>query len=122
MLISKKAQGDGFNVITKNPCFKCAFIKHSKQYSFGDVTEMKRHNETDEIFVLLSGHAVMLTFENDNFKETVLEKETAYNVTKGTYHYLALSEDAIVFVTENADTSKENTDVLMLKQNYKLNM
>jgi len=121
MLISKRAQGIGFNVIAENPCFKCAFIKHSEQYSFGDVIEMKRHNETDEIFVLLCGNAVMLTFENNSFKETILEKETAYNVTKGTYHYLALSEDAIAFVTEKANTSKENTDVLKLEKSYKIN-
>ena len=118
MLISKKAQGDDFNVITSNPYFKCAFIKHSEQYSFGDIVEMKRHNETDEIFVLLCGNAVMLTFDNNGFEETILEKETAYNVAKGTYHYLALSEDAIAFVTEKADTSSENTDVLKLENSY----
>ena len=64
----------------------------------------------------------MLTLENGTFKETVLEKETAYNVTKGTYHYLALDDEAVVFVTENADTSKENTDVLELKKPYIINI
>ncbi len=122
MLISKKAQGEGFNIITKNSHFKCAFIKLSRQYSFGSVVEMKRHNETDEIFVLLCGSAVMLTFENNGFKETILEKESAYNVTKGTYHYLALSDDAIVFVTEKADTTSENTDILILEKPYKISL
>ncbi len=122
MLISEKSQNGGFDVAFKNSCFKCAFIKLSEQYSFGTVLEMKRHNETDEIFVLLSGYAVMLILENDSFKETVLEKETAYNVTKGTYHYLALSDDATVFVAENADTSSENTDVLKLETPYTINL
>lgn len=118
MLISEKSQNGGFNVVSTNSCFKCAFIRHSGQYSFGEVHEMKRHNETDEIFVLLSGHAVIITFENDIFKETVLEKETSYNVTKGTYHYLALDDEAVVFVTEKSDTSSENTDVFILKEPY----
>ena len=79
---------------------------------------MKRHNMTDEIFVLLRGKAVMLICENGKFTEAALEKEKAYNVTKGTWHYLAVSEDALLFVAENADTDSTNTDVMDLEIEY----
>ena len=122
MLHEKKAEKEGFDIVFKNEKFKCAFIKHSKAYSFGKVYEMKRHNETDEIFVLLKGKAVMLTMEEGKFLETELEKNTAYSVQSGTWHYLALSGDAQVFVTENADTDSSNTDIIELGEEYLLQM
>ena len=122
MLLEKKAEKEGFDIAFKNEKFKCAFIKHSKAYSFGKVYEMKRHNKTDEIFVLLKGKAVMLTMEEGKFLETELEKNTAYSVQSGTWHYLALSGDAQVFVTENADTDSSNTDIIELGEEYLLQM
>ena len=118
MIISGKPQKSGFDKVFDNSNFKCAFITHSPDYSFGEVTVMKRHNLTDEIFVLLSGKAVMLTCDNEVFTETELKENTAYNVMAGTWHYLAVSDDASVFVTENADTDSTNTDVLNLTTPY----
>ena len=110
----------GFGTVVKNARFKCAFITHSSAYGFGKVDQMKRHNNTDEIFVLLSGKAIILLLENERFAEYVLEQGSAYNVKQGTWHYLAVSEDARVFVTESADTDGTNTDVLSLTQPYQI--
>ena len=118
MIISAKATKAGFDNVFSNGNFKCAYITYSADYSFGEVTTMKRHNLTDEIFVLLTGKAVMLTIEDNAFIETELQKSTAYNVKAGTWHYLAVTEDASVFVTENADTDSTNTDVLKLEKSY----
>ena len=118
MLSIKGPERSGFDKFFFNDKFKCAFITHSPQYAFGKVSQMKRHNMTDEIFVLLSGIAVMLIYENGIFTQTVLEIKRSYNVEKGTWHYLALSEDALVFVTENADTDSTNTDTIELETEY----
>ena len=120
MLVNKKAEKTGFDIAFKNENFKCAFIKCSSAYSFGQVHEMKRHNKTDEIFVLLKGRAVMLTMEEGKFFETELTPNTAYNVQRETWHYLALSKDAVAFVTENADTDATNTDIMELEEEYVL--
>lgn len=110
----------GFDAVLTEKGFKCAYITHAAAYSFGAVTEMKRHNETEEVFVLLAGDAVMLTFENGVFTETPLAKGEATVVAKGTYHYLGVTADASVFVTERDDTGKDNTDVLALSEPYLL--
>lgn len=120
MIISAKSKKIGFDTVFNNQNFKCAFITASKDYSFGAVSMMKKHENTDEIFVLLCGNAVMLTFENDKFKETRLCEKQAYNVTKGTWHYLAVSKDAMVFVAENSDTTAANSPVLKLETEYVL--
>ncbi len=111
MVEIKKREKNGFDTVFLNERFKCAFISHSPLYSYGRVSEMKRHSETDEIFTLISGIATLLIYEDGKFEETKLCKNEAVNVKKGTWHYLAVSEDALIFVCENADTSSENTDV-----------
>lgn len=118
MLKIEKPIASGFDTVVMNERFKCAFITHSPYYSFGKVDHMKRHNNTDEVFVLLSGRAVMLILEDGKVQEHTLEQGIAYNVQKGTWHYLAVSEDAQIFVAEGADTDETNTDVLSLEQLY----
>jgi mannose-6-phosphate isomerase-like protein (cupin superfamily) len=110
----------GFDTVVMNDRFKCAFITHSDYYSFGSVDHMKRHNNTDEIFVLLSGGATMLTISDGEIQKQVLETGKAYNVQKGTWHYLAVTEDAKVFVAEASDTSERNTEVLPFDKPYYL--
>ena len=120
MFTSETTKKAGFDAVIKNDSFKCAFITHSPAYAFGAVEEMKRHNETDEIFVLLKGHAVMLIYEDGLFSEYELSKNTAYNVHPKTWHYLAVSEDASVFVTEKANTDSTNSDIIKLDRVYEL--
>ena len=118
MFTSETSKKAGFDAVIKNDSFKCAFITHSPAYAFGAVEEMKRHNETDEIFVLLKGHAVMLIYEDGIFTEHLLTEGIAYNVHPKTWHYLAVTEDARVFVAEASDTSDLNTDVLRFEEPY----
>ncbi len=99
--------------------FKCAYITHSPDYSRMPVYLMKRHMLTDEVFVLLEGEAIMLTLSQNVFTETVLKKGETLVVEKATYHYLAVSEDARVFVTERDDTGRDNTEILTLETPYK---
>ncbi len=102
----------GFCPVVRNTQFLCAFITPSPMYAPGHVREMKRHNDTDEVFVLLEGSAVLLT--RDSLDEpctvTAVSPLTAYNVQAGTWHYLAVSDDAKVFVTESGSLQRENTD------------
>ena len=120
MLKIEEPTAAGFDTVVMNERFKCAFITHSDYYAFGKVDHMKRHNNTDEIFVLLLGRAVMLTMEHGEILKQELEPGKAYNVQKGTWHYLAVTEDARVFVAEASDTSDLNTDVLRFEEPYVL--
>ena len=87
--------------------WKAAFITHSPQYDV--LTEMKRHMESDEAFVLLSGGATIYTYD-DVLTETVMEPRKLYNIKKATWHHVKVSPDALLFVVENSNTTKENTE------------
>ena len=112
MITISNNTNSGFCPVVKNSHFICAFITPSPMYAPGKITEMKRHNDTDEVFVLLSGKAVLLTRDSSNEKcqVTPLSPGTAYTVKSGTWHYLALSPDGKVFVTESGSINPANTD------------
>lgn len=112
MLTEATFSAEGFCPVVRNSQFLCAFITRSAAYAPGQVKEMKRHNDTDEVFVLLQGKALLLTRDSldEACRETLLSPLTAYTVHAGTWHYLAVSEDAKVFVTESGAIQRENTD------------
>ena len=119
MVIQGMASNPGFGLVCKNDFFKCAFITRSEQYAPGRIRTMKRHNESDEVFVLVQGKAMLVTGEpmQGQYEKTVLRSGVSYCVEAGTWHYLAVSEDALVFVTENSRVSGENTDELCIDDN-----
>ncbi len=112
MLIKNNIEQSGFNRFIWNEHFITAFITRSEAYSDGLVKIMKRHNDTDEVFVLLKGNATLLTREElgAECEVTKLEPLTAYTVKSGTWHHLAASEDAALFVTESGALDPKKTD------------
>ena len=118
MVSEYKADTAGFQLACVNESFKCAWIKYGSQYSYGSVGVLKRHNESDEVFTLVCGRASLLTADTDPNKYIIrqLQIGVAYCVKAGTWHHLAVSEDALVFVVENSGVSRENTDTISVEE------
>lgn len=107
-------EGSGFDAVHTFEGWKVAFITYAEQY--GELKVVKRHTQTDEAFVLVKGQATLFTADGDApLQATVLEKEKLYAVKKNTWHHLQVSEDALLTVVENSDTSKENTESKEIK-------
>ena len=112
MLEINTIENDGFNRFIWNDHFITAFITRSEAYSDGVIKLMKRHNDTDEVFVLLKGNATLYTREElgADCEVTRLLPLTAYTVKASTWHHLAVSEDGALFVTESGALDPKNTD------------
>ena len=95
---------DGFRVLKEFEGWKIGFLRYCERFSV--LGEMERHLETDEVFVLLEGKAVLYT-ENENCE---MKKQVLYNIPKGVWHHIVVSKDATVMVVENRNTTKENTE------------
>ena len=117
MVLEGKSEKAGFHLTCTNNDYKCAFITNSPQYAYGKVTILKRHRESDEVFTLIEGRAKLLTGDPDKAEYVAreLQKGISYCVTAGIWHYLAVSEDALVFVVENSGVSAENTDAVSVE-------
>jgi mannose-6-phosphate isomerase-like protein (cupin superfamily) len=83
-----------------------AFLNHGDR--FAAPTYVERHNESDEVFVLLSGEATLLIGENR--REVRMEFGKIYNVRKGTWHQIVTTPGTRCLIVENADTCMANSD------------
>ncbi len=105
--------GEDFKAVISNDNWKIGLLKYSQRFSCACVFE--RHLKTDEAFILLSGDAVLyIRDEQGSIKETKMEANAVYNVPAGEWHHIVVSSDATVLVVENSDTSKENTEKVII--------
>lgn len=78
-----------------------------------NLTRLQRHDETDEVFVLLHGRCILFIGDGDEVAGTVhavdMVPRRVYNVRRGVWHNHTLSEDASVLVVENRDTTVDNS-------------
>ena len=79
---------------------------------------MQRHNETDEVFVLLAGRCILFIGEGIDTITSIaavdLEPGKLYNVKRGVWHSHTLSAEAAVLVVENRDTTIQNSPKMPL--------
>ena len=106
--------GSGFDTLHVFDGWKVAFITYAEQYD--ELKLLKRHTQTDEVFVLIKGEATLYSADGEQpLVLTKMEKEKLYNVKKNTWHHLSVSKDALLIVVENSDTTKENTQTKIIK-------
>jgi len=93
--------------------WRVAMLHYSPGLLPEHLTRMQRHNETDEVFVLLEGRCILFVGEGN---ETVtrlhaedLRPGLVYNVKQAVWHTHTLSPDAKVLVVENRDTTYDNS-------------
>lgn len=80
-----------------------------------NLTNMQRHDETDEVFVLLRGRCILFLGDNAGAIHAAdLESGKVYNVKRAVWHTHTLSRDASVLVVENRDTTHDNSPFLDL--------
>lgn len=94
--------------------WRIAFLNNHERICRENIFEMERHNETDEVFVLLKGSAAL--YIGDGSSQTSgtittipLQPYTIYNVKKKVWHSVETSPDTSILIIENADTSLENS-------------
>lgn len=101
--------GEDFMAVLTTKGWKIGLLKYSERFSSLSVWE--RHLKTDEVFVLLSGTAILYIKDTDGvIKQEKMKIGTVYNVPAMEWHHIVVSEDATVMVVEDSDTSKENTE------------
>ncbi len=103
----------GFRTLVKYDGWKVSCLNYAPTYSLSGLSYFEKHLETDEVFIIVKGKCLLLLGGNGGIPQDIscvpLEQEHTYNVKKGTWHTHILSEDASLFIIENADTSVNNS-------------
>ena len=106
--------GDGYKPMHDFGAWRVAFLHHGERFDIETMTELERHLETDEIFVLLAGEAFLLIGEE--MRRVTMEYGRIYNVPAGIWHGISVSNDAKVLIVENADTTRANSERRAIKK------
>ena len=106
-------EGAGYKPLVDYESWRVAILNYAPELEVSAIARMQRHNETDEVFVLLAGRCLLFTGEGGDRVERVFAEDLkpglVYNVRRGVWHHHTLSRDAKVLVVENRDTTYDNS-------------
>ena len=118
LLEIKEYDGEGYQPLVDYGTWRVAFLRFIDELIPENISRVERHVETDEVFVLLQGQAVLFLGEGDHAIEKlhhqVMQPGKLYNVRKNAWHTCVLSRDATILLIENRNTGIENTDYIEL--------
>lgn len=105
---------EGYEVLVKTDLWRFALLGYSDRFDPATPLRLERHMKTDEVFILLSGEAIILEGGNgdapDQIIKTKMRPLESCNVPAAVWHHIWVSRDGVVAIAENADTSRENSE------------
>lgn len=111
--------GEGYKPLIDFNCWRVAVLRYLAELQPGRISYFERHNETDEVFVLLQGRAVLFMGQGDETVEEVfpqvMQHGVLYNVKRGAWHTAVLSREATILLVENRGTTSENSCYFTLR-------
>jgi hypothetical protein len=110
--------GEGYLPLVDFDTWRVAVLNFIDELLPERLDTMQRHDETDEVFVLLKGRCILFLGSRDQAVSEIYAEDMRllkfYNVKKGCWHTHTLSEDAAVLIVENRDTTSENSPTVAL--------
>lgn len=109
-----KWNGEGFKPLIVYGEWLVALMNWEQRFDIGAVGKIERHNETDEVFVLIDGRSVLYVVEVPSIKLVDMEPSVLYNVPAGTWHNVVGTRETKWLIVENNNTSYNNTEFRQL--------
>jgi len=120
LLEIRQFSGKGYQPLIDFNTWRIAILRWEGTFPPGNIKSMERHTQTDEVFVLLEGEALLILGGNgvgvDGIYPQKLETCKMYNVKQNAWHTILLSKDVSILIVENCDTGVENTEYFALTQ------
>lgn len=115
--------GEGYLPLIDFESWRVAELRYIDELEVDNLKDMQKHDETDEIFVLLEGDfTLFIGGQGDAIGEieaVKLEPLQIYNVKKGTFHTHTPEKNSTVLIVENADTCDDNSPTVKLTTEQK---
>lgn len=111
---------DGYKPVVDYESWRVAVLNYCEELEIDNLVNMQKHNESDEVFILLKGECTLFTGglgeelnDIDGIKMVPLQ---LYNVKRGVWHTHTLEKDGSVLIVENRNTCDDNSPKLLLKK------
>ncbi len=123
LLEIREYTGEGYNPVIDYDKWRVAILNYIDELLPENITNMQKHDDTDEVFVLLKGNCILYIAEGEEEFGTIygedLKPYKMYNVKRSVWHNHTLSKDAMVLIIENKNTSEENSPIKELRKDQK---
>ncbi|MDO5144511.1 MAG: cupin [bacterium] len=111
-------EGEGLTRVFENAKWMVGIKNWKPANDITGINNLERHNETDELFILLAGRCTLL-FANetaDGLKIEKLEMEPlkVYNIPATLWHNTVTQKDTKLALIEDSATGSANSDVIPL--------
>ncbi len=104
--------GIGYKPLVFSAGWQVALLNWEPLFDRANLTEIERHNHSDEVFVLVKGQAVLFTRSGSEALAAVeMICGHIYNVPAGVWHNLVATRDAVFIIVENRDTHLNDTEI-----------
>jgi hypothetical protein len=120
LLEVSESNAAGYSPVVDFQTWRVAMLNYIDELDPDQIDNFQCHNETDEVFVLLSGKCILFCAEVDQKNNIIdiiswnMEINKTYNIKRGVYHTHTLSEDAKVLIVENSDTADNNSPKILI--------
>jgi hypothetical protein len=105
--------GIGYQPLIDFAHWRVAILRYHSELLPHNIATAQRHDETDEVFVLLAGRCILFIGEGHDTLTDIqaadMQPLKLYNVKKSAWHTHTLSRDATVLIVENRDTDLSNS-------------
>jgi hypothetical protein len=120
LLEIREYSGEAYQPLVDYGEWRVALLRPADDMLPQNIHRFQRHDETDEVFVLLQGRCILYIGEGGETITTIhaqdMEPLKVYNVKQGVWHNHTLNEDAVVLIVENRDTSDHNSPFCALDE------
>lgn len=115
--------GEGYNPYLIGDKWQVAKLNYLPGHGFDDMSNVEVHKKTDEVFILLKGRAVLVTAnmgeKEVSFELADMQPCVTYNIPRGVWHNIGMSEDAEIIIVEDAQTHTNDVGYFELTDSSK---
>jgi hypothetical protein len=117
-IYSKQHDGEGLARVYENTAWMVGLKNYKPANDAGLFTEIERHRESDELFLLLAGSCVLLSgFEEKGslrFEAQAMKTGTLYVIPSSLWHTTITKPGARLALVEDPGTGAANSDARVL--------
>jgi hypothetical protein len=123
LLDVREYDGDGYRPLVDYGAWRVALLRFADDMLPENIAHFQRHDETDEVFVLLQGRCILYVGEGEESIDALYAEEMVplkvYNVKRSVWHNHTLSRDAVVLIVENQNTGDQNSPLCPLEESQR---
>lgn len=115
--------GEGMTRVYENAKWMVGLKNWKPANDISGIDCLERHNETDELFILLSGSCVLLqgneTAGKLELRAVKMVPMMVYNIPRGLWHNTVTRRDTKLALIEDSSTGAANSEVLKLDESQR---